>query len=189
MRPDCSVRVRPRTRLPEVRQGSLDVWLHFDAKYRVERAREQFDAGAPRTGVSCCGGRGDRATSRSKREDLLKMHAYRDAIRGSAGRYVLFPGDDGRRAVSRVRRAAARSRGLCAASHGGSEPRPRSARGFLREALSTTWLTAPRRTSVTDTGGRSFAADQSSERRRGRCPPPDATARRAGVCGAQLMSP
>src|SRR5829696_8253469 len=31
--------------------------------------------------------------ARSKREDLLKMHAYRDAIRRSAGAYVLYPGD------------------------------------------------------------------------------------------------
>ena len=28
-----------------------------------------------------------------KRDDILKMHAYRDAIRRSAGAYVLFPGD------------------------------------------------------------------------------------------------
>jgi len=28
----------------------------------------------------------------SRRDDLLKMHAYRDAIRRSAGAYVLFPG-------------------------------------------------------------------------------------------------
>jgi uncharacterized protein len=46
MRPDCSVRIRPRTSLPDVSPGSLDVWVHFDAKYRVERAREQFDAAA-----------------------------------------------------------------------------------------------------------------------------------------------
>ena len=31
-------------------------------------------------------------TGVSKRTDLLKMHAYRDAIRDSAGSYVLFPG-------------------------------------------------------------------------------------------------
>ncbi len=34
--------------------------------------------------------------ARSKREDLLKMHAYRDAIRRSAGAYVLYPGDEQR---------------------------------------------------------------------------------------------
>ena len=31
---------------------------------------------------------------RSKREDLLKMHAYRDAISRTAGAYVLYPGDE-----------------------------------------------------------------------------------------------
>ena len=29
-----------------------------------------------------------------KRADLLKMHAYRDAIRRSAGAYVLYPGSE-----------------------------------------------------------------------------------------------
>jgi predicted component of viral defense system (DUF524 family) len=93
MRPDCSVRVRPRTSLPRVQEGSLDVWLHFDAKYRVERAREQFDADAGEPDSAAVEAEAIERLDRSKREDLLKMHAYRDAIRGSAGAYVLFPGD------------------------------------------------------------------------------------------------
>ena len=63
------------------------MWLHFDAKYKVDWQRP-FDTGdvgeeedAERSGVS-------------KRTDLLKMHAYRDAIRDSAGSYVLFPGSE-----------------------------------------------------------------------------------------------
>ena len=95
MRPDCSVRVRPRSGLPQVAAGSLDVWVHFDAKYRVERAREQFDAATPEHESEAAEAETTERLSRSKREDLLKMHAYRDAIRGSAGAYVLFPGDDG----------------------------------------------------------------------------------------------
>jgi predicted component of viral defense system (DUF524 family) len=95
MRPDCSVRIRPQTGLPEGQPGSLDVWLHFDAKYRVERAREQFDATTEESDEAASDAEATERMSRSKREDLLKMHAYRDAIRGSAGAYVLFPGDDG----------------------------------------------------------------------------------------------
>jgi predicted component of viral defense system (DUF524 family) len=95
MRPDCSLRVRPRTHLPNVPTGSLDVWLHFDAKYRVDRAREQFDAEIHESESEAAEAETVERLGRSKREDLLKMHAYRDAIRGSAGAYVLFPGDDG----------------------------------------------------------------------------------------------
>src|SRR5207253_6232994 len=87
MRPDCSLRLRPDRTLGD---GVDDVWVHFDAKYRVDRLTEIF-------------GQGERAeeshteptqsSSYAKRDDLLKMHAYRDAIRRSAGAYVLYPGD------------------------------------------------------------------------------------------------
>lgn len=77
MRPDASLVLR--------RPGDAEVWLHFDAKYKVDW-QTPFVTGDPddeeeaeRRGVS-------------KRADLLKMHAYRDAIRASAGSYVLFPG-------------------------------------------------------------------------------------------------
>ena len=35
-------------------------------------------------------------TAGAKRDDLNKMHAYRDAIRSSAGAYILYPGDEKR---------------------------------------------------------------------------------------------
>src|SRR3982074_3376562 len=45
----------------------------------------------------------DRSSEKAtaKRADLLKMHAYRDAIRRTAGSYVLYPGLPGRDAESR----------------------------------------------------------------------------------------
>jgi predicted component of viral defense system (DUF524 family) len=74
MRPDCSVRLR----VEQSYAGAPDdVWIHFDAKYRVDD-----DDTRP-------------ATS-SHRADILKMHAYRDAIKGSAGAYVLYPGQSNR---------------------------------------------------------------------------------------------
>lgn len=92
MRPDCSLLIRP----DEEGVSSFErVWLHFDAKYRVETLESLF------------GGRGvtleeetkvleeekvEEARGRSKRRDLLKMHAYRDAIRRTAGAYVIYPG-------------------------------------------------------------------------------------------------
>ena len=74
MRPDCSLMVRPAAVHPDVTSEELAVWLHFDAKYRV-RARTSTEE-----------------HTRQRRDDMLKMHAYRDAIRRSAGAYVLYPG-------------------------------------------------------------------------------------------------
>jgi uncharacterized protein len=93
MRPDCSVRVRPKTQSLDVEAGSMDLWLHFDAKYRVERAREQFDSQTEEAHSAAGEAEATERLSGSRREDLLKMHAYRDAIRRSAGAYVLFPGN------------------------------------------------------------------------------------------------
>ena len=50
-------------------------WVHFDAKYRVSASSS---AGASRT---------------YRTEDIDTMHMYRDAILGTRGSYVLFPGD------------------------------------------------------------------------------------------------
>jgi hypothetical protein len=87
MRPDCSILVRSADALGDVSPEELSIWLHFDAKYRVEHIREQFSPG-----VAAADAEETERVSQSKREDLLKMHAYRDAIRRSAGAYVLYPG-------------------------------------------------------------------------------------------------
>ena len=77
MRPDASLLIR--------RPNEAGMWLHFDAKYKVDWAR------AFETGEVADEEEAERH-GESKRTDLLKMHAYRDAIRDSAGSYVLFPG-------------------------------------------------------------------------------------------------
>jgi hypothetical protein len=95
MRPDCSVHVRPVSALPAAAApGDLDVWLHFDAKYRTENLLQQFTVQIE-DDEALAADEAERVESleRSKREDLLKMHAYRDAIFRTAGAYVLFPGD------------------------------------------------------------------------------------------------
>ena len=95
MRPDASVRVRPLSHLPDLTdQGDLDLWLHFDAKYRLEAARDQFARASADDAEAAQEAEVVERTATTKREDLLKMHAYRDAIRRSAGAYVLYPGDD-----------------------------------------------------------------------------------------------
>jgi PD-(D/E)XK nuclease superfamily/Domain of unknown function (DUF2357) len=89
MRPDCSVSIRPEGSTPSrVPAGELEVWLHFDAKYRVDNLLAQLTSAPDSDELS-----GGSATSGSaKRDDLLKMHAYRDAISRTAGAYVLYPG-------------------------------------------------------------------------------------------------
>ena len=91
MRPDCSVRIRPEGSTPShVSADELEVWLHFDAKYRVDNLVAQLtvdsDADEPPDEVTASGS--------AKRDDLLKMHAYRDAISRTAGAYVLYPGSE-----------------------------------------------------------------------------------------------
>ena len=95
MVPDASVLIRPeagRTRVENERD--LDVWLHFDAKYKLDWSSAQFErASSEREELKRPRARRSRSEqASSRRDDLLKMHAYRDAIRRSAGAYVLFPG-------------------------------------------------------------------------------------------------
>lgn len=84
MRPDCSLQLIS----PEDSDHD-SVWVHFDAKYRIDRLDQIFsdaddvdDSDEPMSV----------AAGRAKRDDLLKMHAYRDAIRRSAGSFVIYPG-------------------------------------------------------------------------------------------------
>jgi hypothetical protein len=91
MRPDCSVRIRPEGSTPSrVLTQELEVWLHFDAKYRVDNLLAQLTS-APDSDVSS---EESTTSGGAKRDDLLKMHAYRDAISRTAGAYVLYPGSE-----------------------------------------------------------------------------------------------
>lgn len=69
----------------EAERQELLVHVHFDSKYRVEDIEGLF--GAEGTDDS-----DEEVQGNYKRQDLLKMHAYRDAIKRSQGAYVLYPG-------------------------------------------------------------------------------------------------
>jgi predicted component of viral defense system (DUF524 family) len=93
MRPDCSLLISPDE---ECAADFERVWLHFDAKYRVESLEGMFGGkGADQDEEAKVFEEEEAADSkgRPKRTDLLKMHAYRDAIRRTAGAYVIYPGD------------------------------------------------------------------------------------------------
>ena len=100
MRPDYTLSLWPAAfSEQEAERQEMISHVHFDAKYRIENLREVFgkdDAEMP--------GRAlhddlDREAKQEvsgvyKRADLLKMHAYRDAIRRTVGAYVLYPGTE-----------------------------------------------------------------------------------------------
>lgn len=72
--------------------GGSRHWLHFDAKYRLDVADwvEQVSADVVEEVEAELAGEGE-DRELFKKADLYKMHAYRDAIVGSRGAYVLFP--------------------------------------------------------------------------------------------------
>ena len=81
----------------EAERQELLVHVHFDAKYRVENIEGLF--GPSDEGVSEAElakrfekEEKDELEGNYKRQDLLKMHAYRDAIKRSQGAYVIYPG-------------------------------------------------------------------------------------------------
>ena len=85
MRPDVSIEL---VAAKAVRGGFDSVWLHFDAKYRADQifqllGSDEGDEDDTEAPVE---------TATAKRADLLKMHAYRDAITRSVGSFVLYPG-------------------------------------------------------------------------------------------------
>jgi predicted component of viral defense system (DUF524 family) len=86
MRPDMTLTV---TRTDEDGLAGEPTHVHFDAKYRVQVLDDLFgdEEGATALAAPASGG-----STTAKRDDLLKMHAYRDAIRRTAGAYVLYPG-------------------------------------------------------------------------------------------------
>lgn len=72
-------------------------WLHFDAKYRLDIAQWESEVSGnaellPELEAELTNAEDVRIAATFKRSDLFKMHTYRDALLGSRGSYVLFPG-------------------------------------------------------------------------------------------------
>jgi hypothetical protein len=72
------------------REGQI-AYLHFDAKYRVEKLASIFGESEEETDEER---QSAKATGTFKNADLYKMHTYNEAIRRTVGSYVLYPGDD-----------------------------------------------------------------------------------------------
>ncbi len=92
-KPDYTLAVFPAAYVDETaaaKDGKI-AYIHFDAKYRAENLKMIFGE----DGVNLDEEKDEgKVTATYKRGDLLKMHTYNDAVRQTAGSYVLYPGTD-----------------------------------------------------------------------------------------------
>lgn len=96
MRPDYTLSIWPgeMTEADAEREDAI-VHIHFDAKYRLNKIiieDKEIDLEAREKELQ--NEKEDREIDIYKRGDLLKMHAYKDAIRRTGGAYVLYPGTE-----------------------------------------------------------------------------------------------
>lgn len=101
MRPDYTLSIWPDgISQQQAEKEELIVHIHFDAKYRIENLQTVFGekSGSNQSDAQLEEELTDEKTElikgNVKRVDLLKMHAYKDAIRRTAGAYVLYPGSE-----------------------------------------------------------------------------------------------
>lgn len=96
MRPDYSLSLWPLgVTEGEAEEQELIVHLHFDAKYKIETSLQNLLE--QREGYEEIENLNEEKRQNRqgiyKNADLLKMHAYKDAIRRTGGAYILYPGD------------------------------------------------------------------------------------------------
>jgi len=100
VQPDYTISIWPADyRKEEAEEKEAMVHIHFDAKYRVDGVQALFGADTRNEAIHDGAESATQRPTAAKYADLLKMHAYRDAIRRTAGAYVLYPGGaaDGKR--------------------------------------------------------------------------------------------
>lgn len=89
MRPDYTLSIRPEgMSQQEAEEREMIVYIHFDAKYKIDNYQSVF------TDTDQDQEKREQAKGSYKSADLLKMHAYKDAIRRTAGAYILYPGTE-----------------------------------------------------------------------------------------------
>lgn len=91
LRPDYTLSVWPSIlKEKEAEKQELIVHIHFDAKYKVT----QFTYNTSNDSDILEEEENNERKGYYKNADLLKMHAYKDAIRRTGGAYVLYPGTE-----------------------------------------------------------------------------------------------
>ena len=96
-RPDYTLTIWPGDiTSEEAEREELITHIHFDAKYRIEQLllcdNKDKNDNEDTDDLSQVKREEERGTY--KRADLLKMHAYKDAIRRTGGAYILYPGTE-----------------------------------------------------------------------------------------------
>lgn len=100
MRPDYTLSLWPIAfSETEAEEQELIVHVHFDAKYKVEgleylTSEDNADLSEEERFARLTNEKELQKQGTYKRADLLKMHAYKDAIRRTVGAYVLYPGTE-----------------------------------------------------------------------------------------------
>jgi hypothetical protein len=101
MRPDYTLSLWPiGITQNEAENEEIIVHIHFDAKYKVEHLSEIFgelnvkEQTEEEIQEELSSEKEEQKRGTFKRVDLLKMHSYKDAIRRTAGSYILYPGYD-----------------------------------------------------------------------------------------------
>ncbi|MBR1514246.1 MAG: DUF2357 domain-containing protein [Bacteroidales bacterium] len=110
MRPDYTLSIWPgNIKETEAEEQDLIVHIHFDAKYKLNRillSEKEPDGTHTFVDEDADLSEEDLLMNQEKREeekgiykrvDLLKMHAYKDAIRRTSGAYILYPGSENKR--------------------------------------------------------------------------------------------
>ena len=98
MRPDYTLSIWPKGFTEEeAEKQELIVHIHFDAKYKVEDLQyllslNEKNLSKEEKNQQLNVEKEKEKQGSYKRADLLKMHAYKDAIRRTVGAYVLYPG-------------------------------------------------------------------------------------------------
>lgn len=105
LRPDYTLSLWPSvlTRY-EAEEEDMIVHIHFDAKYKIKRFKVEVDVKKEQADDEEESDSGEKQSDSLEKEkmderkgiyknaDLMKMHAYRDAIRRTGGSYILYPG-------------------------------------------------------------------------------------------------
>lgn len=86
MRPDYSLCFWPKGfSKTQASNQEIITFIHFDAKYKIQNYIDNL--------MKNKNSSKDDNSQEYKRDDLIKMHAYKDAIRRTAGAYIIYPGN------------------------------------------------------------------------------------------------
>ena len=95
LRPDYTLSIWPAEISEEIAEREeLIVHIHFDAKYKIDHLVIDQQGDSTQEKKELDEEKLNQVKGSYKNADLLKMHAYKDAIKRTGGAYVLYPGTE-----------------------------------------------------------------------------------------------